>query len=136
MLVYQSTYTEKVVKRFHMNKSHPLNFIMVVHLLEGKKVLFYPKEDNEKILSLEVPHLIAIGALIYVANYTWPNIAFFINLFARYNSTPTRRHWNEIKHILQYFCGITYMSLFYSKWLEFELLGYVDASYLLEPFKA
>ena len=70
MLVYQSTYTEKVVKRFHMNKSHPLNFIMVVHLLEGKKVLFYPKEDNEKILSLEVPHLIAIGALIYVANYT------------------------------------------------------------------
>ncbi|XP_070005936.1 uncharacterized protein [Nicotiana sylvestris] len=30
----------------------------------------------------------------------WPDITFSVNVLARYSSAPTRRHWNEIKHIL------------------------------------
>ena len=83
-----------------MDKSHPLNSPLVVHSLEVNKDLFRPKEENEELLGLEVPYLNAIGALMYLANYTRPDIAFFINLLAKYNFAPTRRHWNEIKHIL------------------------------------
>jgi len=36
---------------------------------------------------------------MYLANNTRPDIAFSVNLLARYSSSPTRRYWNEIKHI-------------------------------------
>ena len=47
VLIHQSTYTETVLKRFHMDKSHPLSSPMVVKLLEVTKDLFQPKEGNE-----------------------------------------------------------------------------------------
>ena len=75
--------------------------------------LFVLAKKNEKLLGPEVPYLSAIGALMYIANCIRPNIAFSINLLARYSSTPTQRHWTGIKHILRYLCGTTDMSLFY-----------------------
>ena len=37
ILVHQSTYIEKVLKQFYMDKSHLVNSPMVVHLLEVNK---------------------------------------------------------------------------------------------------
>ena len=105
VLIHQSTHTEKVLKRFHMDKSHPLSSPMVVRSLEVTKDPFRPKEENEELLGLEVPYLSAIGALMYLANYTRPDIAFLVNLLARYCSAPTKRHWNRIKHVLRYLSG-------------------------------
>ena len=53
-----------------MDKSHPLSSLMVVHSLEVTKDLFCPKEDNEKLLGIEVSYYSVIGALMYLANYT------------------------------------------------------------------
>ena len=119
-----------------MDKSHPLSSPMVVRSLEVTKDPFRPKEENEELLGPEVPYLSAIGALMYLANYTRPNIIFSVNLLARYNSAPTKRHWNEIKYRLRYLCGISDMRLFYSKAMEPQLLGYADAGYLSNPHKA
>ena len=113
ILIHQSTYTEKVVKHFHMDKVHPLSSPMVVRSLDVKKDPFRPKEDDEKTLGPKVPYLSAIGALMYLTNCTRPNIAFPVNLLARYSSAPTRRHWNGIKHLLRYLRGTTDMGLFY-----------------------
>ena len=128
VLIHQSSYTEKVLKRFYMDKSHPLSSPMVVRSLEVTKDPFQPKEENEELLGPEVPYL--------SANYTRPDIAFSVNLLARYSSTPTKRHWNGIKHILRYLRGTSDMGLFYSKAMESQLLCYVDAGYLLDPHKA
>ena len=73
---------------------------------------FVLAKKDEKLLGPEVPYLSAIGALMYLANCMRPNIVFSIILLARYSSAPTRRHWNDIKHILRYLCGSTSMSLF------------------------
>ena len=83
-----------------MDKAHPLSTPMVVRSLEVCKDPFRLQEENEEPLGPEVPYLSAIGALIYLANATRPDIAFYVNLFARYSSSPTRRHWNGVKHIL------------------------------------
>ena len=64
------------------------------------KYPFRPKEENEELLGPEVLYLSAIGALKYLANCIKPDITFSVNLLARYNFAPTKRHWNEIKHIL------------------------------------
>ena len=37
ILVHQSAYTKKIVKRFYMNKAHPLTSPMVVRSLDVKK---------------------------------------------------------------------------------------------------
>ena len=133
VLIYQSSYT---LKRFYMDKSHLLSSPMVVRLLEVTKDPFQPKEENEELLGPEVPYLSAIGALMYLANYTRPDIDFSINLLAKYNSAPTKMHWNGIKHILRNLRGTSDMRLFYSKAMEPQLLGYANAGYLSDPHKA
>ena len=88
---------------------------MVVWSLEVTKDPFQPKEENEELLGPKIRYLNAIGALMYLANYIQLDITFSINLLARYNSTPTKRHWNGIKHVLRYLRGTCDMGLFYSK---------------------
>ena len=109
---------------------------MVVRSLKVTKDPFRPKEENEELLGSEVPYLSAIGSLMYLANYTRPDIAFSVNLLARYSSAPTKRHWNGIKHVLRYLRGTCDMGLFYSKILEPQFFGYADEGYLLDPHKA
>ena len=92
VLVYQSTYIKKFMKRFNMDKAHPLSYPMVVRSLDVKKDPFCPCEKGEELLGPEVPYLSAIGALMYLANCIRPDIAFSVNLLARYSSAPTRRH--------------------------------------------
>ncbi|WJZ84460.1 hypothetical protein VitviT2T_004063 [Vitis vinifera] len=135
VLVHQSTYIKKVLKRFYMDKAHPLSSPMVVRSLDVKNDPFHPCEKDEELVGPEVPYLSAIGALMYLANCTRLDIAFSINLLARYSSAPTRRHWNGIKHILRYLRETTDMGLFYSKESKQQLLGYADIGYLSDPHK-
>ena len=103
VLVHQSTYVEKVRNQFCIDKSFPLRTPMMVRLLDIKKDLFRPKEDNEELLGPGVPYLSAIRVvLMYLTNFTMPNIAFVVNLLARHSSTLTKRHWNGVKHLLRY----------------------------------
>nr|KYP58720.1 Retrovirus-related Pol polyprotein from transposon TNT 1-94 [Cajanus cajan] len=133
ILVHQEAYITKVLKRFYMDKSHPLCTPMVVRSLDVNKDPFRPQEKDEEILGPEVPYLSAIGALMYLANYTRPDIAFAVNLLARYSSSPTRRHWNGVKQILRYLRGTMDMGLLYSNVSKPELNGYADAGYLSDP---
>ena len=116
-----------------MDKAHILSSLMVVCSLDVKNDQFCP---CEKLLGLEVPYLSAIGALMYLTNFTRPDIVLSVNLLVRYSSAPTQRHWNGIKHILRYIQGTNDMSIFYSKESKQQLLGYADARYLLDPHKA
>jgi hypothetical protein len=125
-----------MLKRFNMEKAHPLSTPMVVRSLDVKKDPYRPRENNEKTLGLEVPYLSAIGALMYLANNTKHDIIFSVNILTRYSSDPTRRHWNEIKHVLRYLCGTRDMGLFYRKDTKSKLVGYADAGYLSNLHKA
>ena len=89
VFIHQSTYTERVLQRFNMDKAYPLSSPMVVRSLDIHKDPFRPQEDNEELLGPEVPYLSAIGALMYLAYCTRPDIAFAINLLSRYSSAPT-----------------------------------------------
>ena len=119
VVVHQSTYItkkkKKKLKRFYMSKTYPLSSLMVVWLLDLKNVLFYPCKKSEELLSPKTPYFSAIGTLMYLANCTQLNITFPINLLIRYNSTPTQKHWNHIKHILCYFHWTIDIGLFYSR---------------------
>ncbi|KAL2250260.1 UNVERIFIED_CONTAM: Retrovirus-related Pol polyprotein from transposon TNT 1-94 [Sesamum indicum] len=139
IFIHQSNYIEKVLKRFHMDKAHPLSTPMVVRSLDVNKDHFRPPTHNDEILGPEVPYLSAIGALMYLANNTGLDIAFSVNLLARYSSTPTKRHWNGVKHVLRYLRGTSDMGLYFERHDDAKttkLVGYSDAGYLSDPHKA
>ena len=138
ILVHQRMYTEKLLKRFNMDEAYPLSTPMVVRSLDTKNDPFRPKEEKETLLGPKVPYLSAIGALLYLAQCTRPDISFAVNLLARYSSAPTKRHWNGVKHILRYLRGTMDMGLFYSKDVPqaSQLNGYTDAGYLSDPHKS
>ena len=48
IFLHQSNYTAKVLKRFYIDKPHPLSTPMVVRSLEVNKDPFRPKERDEK----------------------------------------------------------------------------------------
>ena len=98
-----------------MDKAHPSSMPMVVRSLDVKKDPFRPCEKGEELLGLEVPYPTVIGAFMYLTNCTRLDIAFFVNLLARYSSAPAQRHWNDIEHILCYLQGTVDIGLFYSK---------------------
>ncbi|XP_070043103.1 probable leucine-rich repeat receptor-like protein kinase At1g35710 [Nicotiana tomentosiformis] len=92
-----------------MDEAHPLSTPMVVRSLEVNKDPFRPPEEEEELIGPETPYLSAIGALMYLSNATRPDIAF---------------------------SGTLDMSLFYANKGSAYLIGYVDASYLSDPYKA
>ncbi|KAI3740406.1 hypothetical protein L2E82_30835 [Cichorium intybus] len=136
ILVHQSNYIEKVLKRFNMDKAKSLSTPMVVRSLNIDKDPFRQCEENEEVLGPEVPYLNAIGALMYLTNCTRPDISFAVNLLARFSSSPTKRHWKGIKHIFRYLRGTTDLGLFYPNNSKQGLVGYADAGYLSDPHKA
>ncbi|CAL8136293.1 unnamed protein product [Prunus armeniaca] len=109
---------------------------MVIRSLDTKKDPYRPKGDDEMVLGPDVPYLSVIGALLYLEQCIILDIAFSVNLLARYSSAPTSRHWTNIKHILRYLRGTADMGLFYSNESTNapSIVGYADARYLSDPY--
>ena len=61
ILVHQSAYTKRVLKRFNMDKAHPLSTLMVVWSFEPQKDLFQPKKPDVEILSPKVHTSMLLG---------------------------------------------------------------------------
>jgi hypothetical protein len=117
-----------------MSKAHPVKTPMVVRSLEEDKDPFRPRSDDEKPLGPEVPYLRDIGALMYLTNWTRPDIAFTVNLLARHSANPTRRHWASVKTILRYLNGTQDLGLYFLKNQDLRLVGYANARYLSDPY--
>ena len=60
VLIHQSSYTEKVLKHFYMDKSHLLSSLMVVRSLEVTKDPFRPKEEMKSYLVLKYHILVQL----------------------------------------------------------------------------
>ena len=70
ILLHQSNYTEKILKRFSIDKANPLITPMVARSMNVEKIPFRYREDNKEVLGPEVLYLSAIGALMYLTSYT------------------------------------------------------------------
>lgn len=105
-----------------MDNSHPLSTPTVLRSLDINTDPFRPQKNDEELLGDETPYLSAIEALMYLANSTRPDICFAVSLLARFSSSPTKRHWNGVKHILRYLRGTMNMDLFYSNESKSELI--------------
>ena len=88
---------------------------MIVRSIDIEKDPFRRWEEEEEILGPHVPYLSVVGALMYLANSTRPDITFVVNLLARHSAAPTKRHWVGVKTVLRYLNGTRDLGLFYSR---------------------
>ena len=63
-----------------MDKAYPLSSPMVVQPLDMKNDSFRHCEKDENLLSLEIPYLSVIGALMFLANCII-QILFFLSIY-------------------------------------------------------
>lgn len=113
-------------------------------MLDAKRDPLHPKDDEKEVLEPEVTYLSAIGAFLYSAQCTRPDISFAVNLLARHSNAPIRRHCNDVNDILRYLKVTTNLGLLcpyssqnrsYPISLQNDicLVGYVGVGYLSDP---
>src|SRR3954451_9818556 len=96
----QSTYLDKVLKKFRMDESKE----WFLPMLPGKTLrkTQSPATAEERERMNKIPYSSAIGSIMYAMLCTRPDIAHAVSLTSRYQSDPGTEHWTAVKNILKY----------------------------------
>jgi len=113
----QSTYIDKILKTFKMEKCKPMHTPALP-----------PSGIQSEPLPVDNSYKQAVGSLLYLSTRTRPDLAFAVGAVARQMHNPTMEDWNSIKRILRYLQATRNYVLKYSV-ENSEILGYSDASY-------
>ncbi|KAJ9552799.1 hypothetical protein OSB04_016844 [Centaurea solstitialis] len=124
----QSTYIDKVLKRFRMDESKK-GFIPMQHgIVLSKTQCPVSSEDQDKMKS--VPYASAIGSIMYAMLCTRPDVAYSVSVTSRYQQNPGEPHWVAVKNILKYLRRTKEMFLVFGGTEdEISVTGYSDASF-------
>lgn len=118
IFVHQSTYIQRILLRFCMLDSHPQSTPMETGLRLDRTT--EGKDDRE--------YRAMIGALLYLARGTRPDISFAVNMLSRLQASSTDVDKSHVRRIFRYLKGTSHYEL------KFTSMGksvecYVDASY-------
>ncbi|KAL0439001.1 UNVERIFIED_CONTAM: hypothetical protein Slati_2383100 [Sesamum latifolium] len=124
--ITQSSYIEKVLKRFKMEHSKR----GVLPMRHGIKLFKKqsPKTDEKLKRISNIPYASAVGTIQYDVQCTRPDVAYALSVTSRYQACAGEAHWGAVKSILKYLKRTKYMFLIYGGG-ELILEGYSDASF-------
>lgn len=118
----QSLYLEKVLERFGMSECKPTMTPMDVNVKLEK-----PKCVKNDVMN-QYPYQSLIGALMYLAVTTRPDIAYAVNYLSQFNTNYDVDHWKAAKRVLRYLKGTSDYGLVYER-TDLPLFGVVDADW-------
>ena len=127
----QSTYLDKVLKKFRMDQAKKGFLPMLQGKILSKTQCPATAEDREKMNS--IPYASAIGSIMYAMLCTRPDVCHAVSLTSRYQSDPGVEHWTAVKNILKYLKRTKEMFLVYGGDEQLVVKGYVDASFDTDP---
>jgi hypothetical protein len=87
----QSTYIDKVIRRFPMQDSKRGSLPMAHGTVLNKQQC--PKTVKEVEDMKRVPYAYAIGSIIYVMLCTRPDVSYALSMISRYQQNPVESHW-------------------------------------------
>ncbi|KAJ9553605.1 LOW QUALITY PROTEIN: hypothetical protein OSB04_017650 [Centaurea solstitialis] len=123
----QSTYIDKVLKKFNMQDSNK-GFISMQHGLALSKAQC-PSSSSELERMSRIPYASAIGSIMYAMICTRPDVSCALSMMSRYQANPGNDHWTVVKNILKYLRQTKEMFLVYGGAEELSVKGYTDASF-------
>ncbi|KAJ9538444.1 hypothetical protein OSB04_031177, partial [Centaurea solstitialis] len=124
----QSTYIDKILKKFRMDESKK-GFIPMQHgIVLSKTQCPASSQDQDKMKS--VPYASAIGSIMYAMLCTRPDVAYSVSVTSRYQQNPGEPHWVDVKNILKYLRRTKDLFLvFGGSEDEISVNGYSDATF-------
>ena len=122
----QSTYIDKILKRFSMEESKKGSLPMSHGISLSKSMC--PTTDEEKERMSRIPYASAVGSIMYAMLCTRPDIAHALGMVSRYQANPGEGHWIAVKRILKYLRRTKELFLVYGLG-ELKLEGYTDSSF-------
>ena len=124
----QSTYIDKVLKRFSMQDSKR-GYLPMSHGITLIKSQCPNTKDERERMS-KIPSASAKGSIMYAMLCTRPDVYYDLSIKSRYQSYPGKSHWTAVKNILKYLRRSKDMFLVYGG-LEDDMVvnGYTDASF-------
>ncbi|KAK1620537.1 hypothetical protein QYE76_026054 [Lolium multiflorum] len=127
----QSTYLDKILKKFRMDESKKGFLPMLPGKVLSKTQGPATAEERERMSN--IPYASAVGSIMYAMLCTRPDIAHAVSLTSRYQSDPGMEHWTAVKNILKYLKRTKDMFLCYGGDQELVVSGYTDASWNTDP---
>ena len=104
-------YIINMLERFGFSDCNPVSTPMEPGLrLSPEQGAETPEERAEM---SDLPYINAVGALMYLATCTRPDIAYTVSQLARFNSNPGHVHWSAVKHLFRYLKGTMDLRLTY-----------------------
>ena len=118
----QPLYTQSILRKFGM---------------ENARSIRTPVDPSTKLLKATdgcemadpVLYQSAVGSLLYLSNWTRPDITYAVSSVARFCTNPTKQHWIAVKRIMRYLKGTPNHGLMYSKGDPKSCMGYSDADW-------
>jgi hypothetical protein len=124
----QSTYLDKVLKRFNMENSKKVDLPVV----KGTSLSVTQSLGTgmEKSVMSSITYASAIGSIMYAMLSTRPDVALALSLTSRYQSNRGMSHWTAVKNILKFLRRTKAMVLVYGgSNVELDVKGYVSTNY-------
>ena len=86
----QSTYIDKMLKRFSMEQSKRGYIPMVSGITLSKSMC--PQTQDERTHMNMIPYALAIGSIMYAMLCTRPDVSYALSVTSRYQSDPGMGH--------------------------------------------
>ena len=116
--INQTDYIDKIIDRYNMNKTKLIK-------TPTRKISEKEREGSPSVNVQEFKSL--LGALLYIAVKSRPDISFAVNQASRHCEEPTEVDYKSLMYILQYLNCTKNKSIYYSRNSEF--IGYSDSDF-------
>jgi hypothetical protein len=118
----QHTYIVDLVEQFGLTSAAPPKFAAPMSKSTVSDEPGVPLPSNSQYLSL-------VGALLYLATCTRPDISFAVSYLSRFSAQPTVSLWNAAKRLLLYLRTHSHLGLTYTHSPEFSFTVFSDSSF-------
>jgi len=126
--ISQHQYIVEMLERFGLSDANPVSTPMDPGL--RLDATMSAKTPEELSTMCTIPYLSAVGALLYLATMTRPDVANAVSILARFSSNPGIAHWKAVKHLFRYLKGTKDLKLVYRPDNSGELFtSYCDADH-------
>ena len=110
LVLHQSNFITLLIEKYGLQKALPASTPM-----PEKWELESHNLTDSPILATQKEYASLVGALLYVAVCTRPDIAFAVNHLARYTREPRQAHWDAAKRVMLYLKGTSTFGLAYRR---------------------
>ena len=122
----QSTYIDKMLKKFSMDQSKK-GYLPMSHGIYLSKDMC-PKTDVEVHNMQNVPYASAVGSIRYSMMCTRLDVSYALSVTSKFQANPGESHWKAVKNILKYLRRTKDLFFIYGR-AELQVRGFTYATF-------